>query len=196
MLGHRRTSSRSLSVGQEAAVARITLGVTAALKALDHVGRRTQQVTSRSLNARDELILSRAFSLEHHRNLWISALLIQSPNLALRRYKEAPSCGNRARVAKRQYRKIISRDSSTLLGTTDAEFGISVLLSMKAFAACANFRPLCFVPQSRDFWSAHASSRRFWGRRPLIEKRCEDASHSQSTSCKMPWTHSDPSISV
>ena len=69
---------------------------------------------------------------------------------------------------------------------TDAEFVISVLLSMKVFAACADFRPLCFVPQPRDFWSAHASSRRFWGRRPLIEKRCEDASHSQSTSCKMP----------
>jgi hypothetical protein len=55
-----------------------------------------------------------------------------------------------------------------------------------------------------------ASSRRFWGRRPLIEKRCEDASHSQlrklsrgRTSrtqafrqCKMPWAHSDLSISV
>ena len=97
----------------------------------------------------------------------------------------------------------MSRDSSTSLGMTDREFLIPVLLSMKIFAvrhrtnspwrACANFCALCFVPQSRDFWSAHclpacvrASSRRFWGRRPLIEKRCEDASHSQSTSCKMP----------
>ena len=33
------------------------------------------------LNARDEFLLSRAFSLGHHRNFWISALLIQSPNL-------------------------------------------------------------------------------------------------------------------
>ena len=33
------------------------------------------------LGARDELILSRAFSLEHHRNFWICALLIQGPNL-------------------------------------------------------------------------------------------------------------------
>jgi hypothetical protein len=33
------------------------------------------------LNARDEFILSRAFSLGRHRNFWISALLIQSPNL-------------------------------------------------------------------------------------------------------------------
>src|SRR5882724_13413315 len=44
---------------------------------------------------------------------------------------------------------------------TDAELVISVLVSIKVFAACANFRPLCFVPQSRDFWSAHASPRRF-----------------------------------
>jgi len=42
-------------------------------------------LTSRSLNARDELLLSRAFSLGHHRNFWISALLIQSPSLAVRR---------------------------------------------------------------------------------------------------------------
>jgi NRPS condensation-like uncharacterized protein len=35
------------------------------------------------LKARDEFILSRAFSLGYHRNFWISALLIQSPNLAV-----------------------------------------------------------------------------------------------------------------
>ncbi len=79
---HRKTISNSLPVGQQAAVARITPGVTADRQALDHVGRKTQRVTSRSLNARDEFILSRAFSLGHHRNFWISALLIQSPNLA------------------------------------------------------------------------------------------------------------------
>ena len=80
---------------------------------------------------------------------------------------------------------------------------LSVPLSMKVFAACANFRPLCFVPQSAGLLECalparrvRASSRRFWGRRPLIEKRCEDASHSQRTSCKIPWTHSDLSISV
>jgi len=33
------------------------------------------------LNARDEFLLSRAFSLGHHRNFLISALLIRSPNL-------------------------------------------------------------------------------------------------------------------
>jgi hypothetical protein len=49
----------------------------------------------------------------------------------------------------------------------------------ETFRGLRKFCPLCFVPQSRDFWSAHASSRRFWARRPLIEKRCEDASHSQ-----------------
>src|SRR5437016_3270934 len=75
---------------------------------------------------------------------------------------------------------------------TDAEVVISVLVSIKVFAvrhrtnspwrACTNFRLLCFVPQSRDFWSARAVLASLLGRRPLIEKRCEDASHSQSTS--------------
>jgi len=66
---------------------------------------------------------------------------------------------------------------------------LSVPLSMNVFAACANFRPLCFVPQSAGLLECalparrvRASSRRFWRKRPLIKKRCEDASHSQSTS--------------
>ena len=62
---------------------------------------------------------------------------------------------------------------------TDAKLVISVLVSIKVFAACANFRPLCFVPQSRDFWSAHASSRRFRDRGPTISfaraQQLEDA---------------------
>ena len=47
-------------------------------------GFRNQQLTSRSRNARDEFLLSRAFSLGHHWNFWIFALLVQSPNLAVR----------------------------------------------------------------------------------------------------------------
>src|SRR5437899_3621760 len=82
---HRKTLRHLLFLGQREAVPPITPGVSAQVKRLDHVSRRTQQVTSRSLNARDEFILSRAFSLGHHRNFWISALLIQSPNLAVRR---------------------------------------------------------------------------------------------------------------
>src|SRR5882724_5579508 len=57
---HRRTLSNLLLVGQREAVAIITPGVSAELKRLNV--RRTQQLTSRSLNARDEFILSRAFS--------------------------------------------------------------------------------------------------------------------------------------
>src|SRR5882724_5348981 len=79
---HRRTISYLLLVGQRAAVATITPGVSAQVKRLDHVSRRTQQLTSRSLNARDEFLLSRAFSLGHHRNFGDLRLLIQSPNLA------------------------------------------------------------------------------------------------------------------
>ena len=110
---------------------RITPEVSAELQALDHAGRRTQQLTSRSLNARDEFVVFRA--------------------------------------------------------------AVAGLLE-------------CAQPARR----VRASSRRFWGRRPLIEKRCEDASHSQlrklsrgrisrtqsGRQCKMPWTHSDLSISV
>src|SRR5437762_1512647 len=70
---HRKTLRHLLCLGQREAVPRITPGVSAELKPLDHVRRRTQQLTSRSLNARDEFILSRAFSLGHHRNFWISA---------------------------------------------------------------------------------------------------------------------------
>ena len=70
---HQKTISNSLPVGQEEAVVRITPGVTAELAALDHVDSRTQQLTSISLNARDEFILSRVFSLGHHPNFWISA---------------------------------------------------------------------------------------------------------------------------
>ena len=41
----------------------------------------------------------------------------------------------------------------------------------------------------------HVLASLFWEAGPLVEKRCEDASHSQSTSrhggqCEMPWTHS------
>src|SRR5439155_16010437 len=79
---HRKTLRHLLFLGQREAVPTITPGVSAQLNRLDHVSRRTQQVTSRSLNARDEFLLSRAFSLGHRRNFWISALLIQSPNLA------------------------------------------------------------------------------------------------------------------
>jgi hypothetical protein len=97
---HRKTISNSLSVGQEEAVARITPEVSAELQALDHAGRRTQQLTSRSLNARDEFVVFRP--------------------------------------------------------------AVAGLLE-------------CAQPARR----VRASSRRFWGRRPLIEKRYEDASHSQ-----------------
>ena len=47
---------------------------------LDHADLKIDRI---HLNARDELLLSRAFSLRHHRNFWISALLIQSPNLTV-----------------------------------------------------------------------------------------------------------------
>jgi hypothetical protein len=47
------------------------------------------------LNARDEFLLSRAFSLGHHRNFWISALLIQSPNLAVLRVSQWPGRSSR-----------------------------------------------------------------------------------------------------
>ena len=67
---HRNSLSNLLLVGRREAVAAITPGVSAELKRLDV--RRTQQVTSRSLNARDEFILSRAFSLGHQRILWSS----------------------------------------------------------------------------------------------------------------------------
>jgi len=70
---HRKTLSRSFSLGHREAVAAISPGVSAELNRLDHVRGRTQQLTLRSLNARDEFILSRAFSLGHHRNFWISA---------------------------------------------------------------------------------------------------------------------------
>ena len=41
---------------------------------LDHADLKIDRI---HLNARDEFLLSRAFSLGHHRNFWISALLIQ-----------------------------------------------------------------------------------------------------------------------
>jgi len=44
---HRKTLSRMLLVGQLEAVARITPGVSAELQTLDHVGRRTYQLTQR-----------------------------------------------------------------------------------------------------------------------------------------------------
>ena len=84
----RKTSRRLLSGVEQEAVATTTPEVTAVLcpfASTNSGGFRTQQVTSISLNARDEFILSRAFSLGRHRNFWISALLIQSPNLAVRR---------------------------------------------------------------------------------------------------------------
>src|SRR6266481_2775255 len=90
---HRKTISHLLLVGQREAVATISPGVSAQVKRLDHVSRRTQQVTSRSLNARDEFILSRAFSLGHHRNFWISAVLIQSPDIAVRGYRRSTRLG-------------------------------------------------------------------------------------------------------
>src|SRR5438093_11200042 len=99
-----------------------------------------------------------------------------------------------------------------------------------AVASFRKFSPVVFRPAVAGLLEfalparrVRASSRRFWGRRPLIEKRCEDASprphrcakllragHSQlrkrsrgrtsrtqaGRQCKMPWTHSDLSISV
>src|SRR6266567_4439078 len=44
---HRKTLSRSFSLGQREAVAIISPGVSAELKPLDHVSRRTQQLTLR-----------------------------------------------------------------------------------------------------------------------------------------------------
>ena len=94
--------------------------------------------------------------------------------------KKPPSCGN-------------------LAGAIDKSFHSS---PQDELAVASKFCRLCFVPQSRDCWSA-CSPRRvaFWGAAPLVEKRCEDASHSQSTSrtqagrqCEMPWTHSGLSM--
>jgi hypothetical protein len=71
---------------------------------------------------------------------------------------------------------VYSRDSGQV-------FSPFVLLSMKIFAACANFRPLVFRPAVGGTFGVRTRPRVAFGRRrPLIEKRCEDASHSQSTS--------------
>ena len=116
--------------------------------------------------------------------------------------KKPRRCDNRARLARQQYRKYVERfldfarnDRQRILdtGTTiDENLRSSpqdelAVASLRKFL-CVVFRPAvaglleCAQPARR----VRASSRRFWGRRPLIEKRCEDASHSQSTSCKMP----------
>ena len=121
------------------------------------------------LNARDEFLLSRAFSLGHRRNFWISALLIQSPNLAVRRVSQWPDRSSRCAIAGPTTRPVIAWTS--LRYHNKRRPGLNKLGNSDHHHGCANHRNE-YAPYNSDVVEM-----------PTAEQAIDRKPHESSSKC-------------